>query len=348
MTVVVGGSSPQITFADSTVQNTAALPLTGGAVSADITVHGLTVGLGGGSISTNTAVGVSALSTNTTGATVTAIGYQAAKNSSTGGDITAIGNNALATYTGGGDVTAVGSQALVSATTGVELAALGYSALRLNTIGNYNTGIGSQALYNNTTASNNTAVGYQAGNNVTTGSQHVLIGAGANPSGATTTNEIVIGYSLTGIGSGYVSLGVAGVGATYNQFSSNATWSHSSDINLKQNIKNDTLGLSFINKLQTVTYQWKPNNELPKGFRDYQEENVKDTSTVMHGLIAQNVKQALDDVGVSTFGGWSELPDGSQSISREMFVIPLIKAVQELSAQVTALQAQIATLTPKS
>ena len=37
MTVVVGGSSPQITFADSTVQNTAALPLTGGTLTGALT-----------------------------------------------------------------------------------------------------------------------------------------------------------------------------------------------------------------------------------------------------------------------------------------------------------------------
>ena len=59
-----------------------------------------------------------------------------------------------------------------------------------------------------------------------------------------------------------------------------------------------------------------------------------DTDVVMHGMIAQEVKKALDKVGVDTFAGWSEKPDGSQNISREMFVIPLIKAVQELSAEI--------------
>ena len=58
-----------------------------------------------------------------------------------------------------------------------------------------------------------------------------------------------------------------------------------------------------------------------------------DLDTTMHGMIAQDVKQALDDVGVDTFGGWKEREDGSQVISREMFVTPLIKAVQELSSE---------------
>ena len=39
------------------------------------------------------------------------------------------------------------------------------------------------------------------------------------------------------------------------------------------------------------------------------------------------VKAALDKQGVDTFGGWAEEIDGSQRISQEMFVHPLIKAV---------------------
>ena len=61
----------------------------------------------------------------------------------------------------------------------------------------------------------------------------------------------------------------------------------------------------------------------------------------MHGMIAQDVKAALDKAGVDTFGGWSEQEeDGMQEISQEMFVHPLIKAVQELSAQVEELKSK--------
>ena len=62
------------------------------------------------------------------------------------------------------------------------------------------------------------------------------------------------------------------------------------------------------------------------------------TDTTMHGLIAQEVKEALDKAGIDTFKGWSQDDDGVQNISREMFIIPLIKAVQELSAKVEALE----------
>jgi hypothetical protein len=58
------------------------------------------------------------------------------------------------------------------------------------------------------------------------------------------------------------------------------------------------------------------------------------------GMIAQDVKAALDKAGVDTFGGWEEdSEDGSQAISQEMFVHPLIKAVQDcLSAKCDSLQ----------
>ena len=69
-----------------------------------------------------------------------------------------------------------------------------------------------------------------------------------------------------------------------------------------------------------------------------------DTETTMHGFIAQEVKAALDTAGVDDWAGWAEDDKGVQMVSREMFVIPLVKAVQELSAEVTALKAEVAAL----
>ena len=61
----------------------------------------------------------------------------------------------------------------------------------------------------------------------------------------------------------------------------------------------------------------------------------------VHGFIAQEVKQALDNAGVDTFQGWNEAKDGRQRLSLGSFVIPLIKAVQELSAEVKQLKKQL-------
>ena len=62
---------------------------------------------------------------------------------------------------------------------------------------------------------------------------------------------------------------------------------------------------------------------------------------VIHGLIAQEVKEALDKQNIDTFGGWSESNDGRQMVSREMFVTPLIKAVQELTEKNERLENKI-------
>ena len=62
----------------------------------------------------------------------------------------------------------------------------------------------------------------------------------------------------------------------------------------------------------------------------------------MYGLIAQEVKEALDKHNITDFGGWNiEKASGIQSISQEMFVHPLIKAVQELSNKIEKLENEL-------
>jgi predicted nucleic acid-binding Zn-ribbon protein len=95
----------------------------------DLTVNGITVGTGGGNVSTNTALGTAALPANTTG-----------------NNNTAIGNNTLPVNT-----------------TGTYSTANGAYALRRNTTGEYNTANGAYALDRNTTGKQNTAIGAGAG-----------------------------------------------------------------------------------------------------------------------------------------------------------------------------------------
>ena len=56
----------------------------------------------------------------------------------------------------------------------------------------------------------------------------------------------------------------------------------------------------------------------------------------------------MDKLGISSdFGGWNEQklhPNKKQSISESMFVIPLIKAVQELSEENKDLKSRIEAL----
>tara|TARA_R100000278_G_scaffold86908_2_gene66374 strand:+ start:1 stop:972 length:972 start_codon:yes stop_codon:yes gene_type:complete len=112
---------------------------------------------------------------------------------------------------------------------------------------------------------------------------------------------------------------------------------NTSDKNLKNSIQDSDLGLSFINKLRPVSYKW-----------DQKEGETADTKT-HYGFIAQEVETAiksesktLDDfAGVFKPDNYKE--DGSgdaMAIAIAEIVSPLVKAVQELSAKVTALEAK--------
>ena len=72
----------------------------------------------------------------------------------------------------------------------------------------------------------------------------------------------------------------------------------------------------------------------------------KNLDYISHGFIAQEVKEAIDKHGDQTFGGWhiDKTDNETQRVKKNMFVMPLIKAVQELSAQVTTLQQELKTI----
>jgi len=125
-----------------------------------------------------------------------------------------------------------------------------------------------------------------------------------------------------------------------NVFTTNATWARNSDLHKKTNIESTDLGLSFINELRPVTFNWKDSSEFPEGYKDKDIAEM-DTETNLYGMIAQEVKEALDKVGHENFGGWSEDDDGSQKLAQSMFVYPLINAIQELSAKVEDLEKQL-------
>ena len=113
--------------------------------------------------------------------------------------------------------------------------------------------------------------------------------------------------------------------------------------NLKRNIKDSTLGLSFIEDLRPVTFNWKRSQDLdssdPHMATVYDaNKNRMDSDRTMYGFIAQEVKAAMDSAGASDFGAWKTPSTGIQAVSIEAMVIPLVKAVQELSAKVKELE----------
>ncbi len=307
----------------------------------------------------NAAVGANAMEAITTGQGNAVLGHYAGYGLTSGNYNVAIGRRSLmGTCTGNFNI-ALGYEAMKGITSGGENVCIGRDAGHDITSANGNVAIGHESLMKNVSAAGNTMVGFQAGENCTGGSNtmigykageateggvyNVFIGQNTKGTHPSHSQQIAIGYNIDA-SPGQVAIGTSGMGKVYNEFNTDALWSQGSDERLKQDIKDSALGLDFINDLRPVTYKWKPSNELPKTFPMYQEENGRDIETIMTGLIAQEVKTAIDTSGVSRFGGWGEDNDGIQQIRAQAFVYPLIKAVQELKAELDAAKARIKTL----
>jgi len=169
--------------------------------SAGTTIQGLTVGRGAGAVSTNTAVGASALTGNSTQANMVAVGYSAL-NAGGGTGSVAVGSNALGSQTSaGGPSTAVGQNALALEVSGYYNSAFGTSALASNVSGFQNTAVGRQALAA-TTASNSTAVGYQAGYSNITGANNAYFGVGAGYTATAADDNAYFGWTAGNLATG--------------------------------------------------------------------------------------------------------------------------------------------------
>jgi hypothetical protein len=134
----------------------------------------------------------------------------------------------------------------------------------------------------------------------------------------------------------------ASVGATSNRFwktiYSNTGTINTSDQRLKTEIAGSDLGLNFINSLNPVSYKF-----IEGGKKIVDEEIISVPGTRIHyGLIAQEVKAVLDESGVEDFAGWVKIDmaeeDSMQGLRYDQFIAPLIKAVQELTARVKAIE----------
>ena len=155
----------------------------------DIIVNQITIGKGSGNITSNTANGHLALSSNTLGEWNTALGNEALSNNIDGIWNTAVGDNALKNNITGEKNTAVGVYAL-QASNGNNNTALGHQALVNNSSGNANIALGNYALNTNLLGINNTSVGFEAGYSAV-GSNNLFLGYQAGRS-ETGSNKLYI------------------------------------------------------------------------------------------------------------------------------------------------------------
>ena len=159
-----------------------------------------------------------------------------------------------------------------------------------------------------------------------------------------------MGRDVTSVGDYYFTFGVdAATHRVYNNFTSNATWTRASDERIKKDISTNTdCGLDFINDLRTVTYKFKAPSELDSSMTGYDASKTESIhKDKMYGFIAQEVKATMEAHNITDFAGHNELDDDGdnmQGISYEMFVMPLVKSIQELSTQLDAALARITTL----
>jgi len=206
--------------------------------------------------------------------------------------------------------------------------------------GAYNVAMGYQAGYLlQVAAEENTFIGTYAGKTTTTGVENTCIGYNCLAEDATAENQIVIGNNVTGVADNAVHIG-NDTRHIRCDFGSDQTWDAPSDERIKNITGDSPLGLDFINALPVKIFTWKPLSEYPEEFNAYNPAQTEPSDTLEHhGLIAQTVKKALDEAGVVDFSGWDEDSDGMQTVGESAFVYPLIKAVQELTARIEALEA---------
>jgi hypothetical protein len=208
----------------------------------------------------------------------------------------------------------VGHLALVASTTGNGNTAVGaLGVLGACTTGGVNSGFGVYALGGVTTGNTNTGCGYAAGYEITTGGNNLCLGndsgRGGSPFQITTqSNRIVLGNSS--ITNAYIQV----------------AWTVTSDARDKTNIQSVPHGLSFVNQLNPVSYQFKKNREsnIPHGNKRY-------------GFLAQDILALEGDNPVIID---TEVPE-KLKYQGEALVPVLVNAIKELSAQVTALQAEV-------
>ena len=263
----------------------------------------------------NTAMGESALFFNTTGSYNTAVGPFALGRTSTGLNNTATGHYAMRCNQTGNDNTAAGYYSMRCNTNGCFNTAIGSLALRRNTAGDSNTAIGNRALYLSTGGIGNTAIGSCALGTSTTGCGNVMVG-GTNSAGGyapvfdpTTENDRVM----------------IGSTATTNAYVQVA-WTVTSDARDKTNVTALPVGLNFVNQLNPVSFQFKESRECDTA-----------TGPVRYGFLAQEVLAAEGENPVIVD---TEVPDHLK-VTNDHFNAVLVKAIQELSAKVEALESKL-------
>jgi hypothetical protein len=290
--------------------------------TADQNVNGLVVGRGPGNVASNTTLGNQALLSNTTGSFNTAIGASTMASNTTGLGNAALGDSALQYNTTGSLNTALGSGCMNSNTTGGNSTAVGRLALFTNTTAVENAAFGKEALYN-ATNNQNTGIGSYAGSSTTTGANNTMLGYNAQASSATVSNTIT--------------LGDANITTLRCQVTSITSLSDERD---KKDIATLEYGLDFVKQLKPVSFEWNTRPEIridPDG-NEVEVQGKVGISDI--GFIAQDIV-ALEDSMAAADSLQLSFRDNPEKleVTQGRLIPILVKAIQDLTAKVEALEA---------
>lgn len=255
-----------------------------------------------------------------------------------GNATTGVGNSFYGAYTGQNNTTGdynigFGYRTLLNTSTGVRNTAVGPWSMYNNTTGSRNAAVGALSLHSNTTGRSNSGVGNNALASNQTGSDNSALGAESGPSSSALSNTTSLGHDAKSTASNQVRLGNSSV----SSIGGYADWSNISDGRFKRDVSENVQGLNFIKQLRPVSYYL--DTEAIDQFLGVEQDasnSPRPPAYYQTGFIAQEVEEVVKTTGFTTFNG-VDAPTNAEShygIRYAQFVVPLVKAVQELSAQV--------------
>jgi hypothetical protein len=107
-----------------------------------------------------------------------------------------------------------------------------------------------------------------------------------------------------------------------------------SDVRHKENVEDSLLGLEFINSLKPISYNWKGKNRKHYGLTAQQVKEVMDSLGISSNDFAAYVDGSKKDWG----GEGGDHAEASLGLRYAEFIAPMIKAIQELKAEVEQLK----------
>lgn len=311
------------------------------------------------------------LNTNTSGSqglNNNAIGYQALYSNTSASGNNAFGLWALYSNTIGQQNTAIGHLSMYFNTEGHNNVALGAGTNFLNTTGDRNTASGYGAIASNFTGNENTASGYNSLYSITSGSDNTALGAFAYNTG-NFSNSTALGANTAITASNQVRVGDASVTSIGGQVGWTTLSDANFKKNVQNNVPglifinqlkpvtynldvekiNEFLGVTDkknnMDKLMEKAFEGKSEDEIKKISKlssshgnntktdEFMLQSIKEKSEmVQSGFLAQDVEKAANALGYDFSGVDKPKNDKDHyGLRYAEFVVPLVKAVQELS-----------------